>query len=129
MRLPEHVCAGPIMVSDVSFKAFVDMYQHVKACRIQHVASNPMLSYHEAVVTWRDAEYHILTNKFCDYSRIMPECNHLKIAGHSIMWLSAEELAAPLLKADISHLSSDQIQDISYWKPANVNELLFNFWD
>ncbi len=43
--------------------------------------------------------------------------------------LTAEQMNTPLSRADLSDLSAAEHQEIAYWKPYSVGELLFNFWD
>lgn len=43
--------------------------------------------------------------------------------------LTAEQLRTPLSQVDLSALDPAEHDQIGYWKPATVGELLFNFWD
>jgi hypothetical protein len=43
--------------------------------------------------------------------------------------LAQEQLGTPVSRADLTGLDPDEHQQINYWKPATVGELLFNFWD
>ncbi|TDC45250.1 hypothetical protein E1212_29090 [Jiangella ureilytica] len=43
--------------------------------------------------------------------------------------LTAEQLGIPLPQADLSALGPHEHDQINYWKPNTVGELLFNFWD
>ncbi|MDW3850575.1 hypothetical protein NMK34_28575 [Micromonospora sp. BRA006-A] len=43
--------------------------------------------------------------------------------------LTADQLGIPLSQADLSALDRAEQDQIGYWAPATVGELLFNFWD
>lgn len=43
--------------------------------------------------------------------------------------LTVEQLQTPLTHVDLSALDPDEHDQIDYWKPSTVGELLFNFWD
>ncbi|WP_320069258.1 hypothetical protein [Micromonospora sp. RTGN7] len=43
--------------------------------------------------------------------------------------LTGVQLRAPLSQVDLSALDSHEHDQIGYWKPTTVGELLFNFWD
>ncbi|MEU7455404.1 hypothetical protein [Streptosporangium roseum] len=39
------------------------------------------------------------------------------------------ELALPVARADLSELGEAEMDQIRYWRPETVGELVFNFWD
>jgi hypothetical protein len=43
--------------------------------------------------------------------------------------LSAPDLNSPLTEADMTDLTVAEHHQISYWKPATLGALLFNYWD
>ena len=43
--------------------------------------------------------------------------------------LSADELRRPVTSKDLDKLNSAELQQVEYWKPATVGELVFNFRD
>ncbi|MEU2661038.1 hypothetical protein ACLQ20_17995 [Micromonospora sp. DT46] len=43
--------------------------------------------------------------------------------------LTAEQLQTALSQVDLNALSRHEHDQINYWKPTTVGELLFNFWD
>ena len=43
--------------------------------------------------------------------------------------LTAAELSQPIASADLSDLAAHEHEQVRYWKPATVGELLFNYWD
>lgn len=43
--------------------------------------------------------------------------------------LTVAQLRTPLSQVDLSALDPAERDQIGYWKPATVGELLFNFWD
>ncbi|MBB5113795.1 hypothetical protein AB0K27_28280 [Micromonospora echinospora] len=43
--------------------------------------------------------------------------------------LTAEQLQTPLSQVDLNALSQHEHDQINYWNPTTVGELLFNFWD
>lgn len=43
--------------------------------------------------------------------------------------LTAAELSQPTASADLSDLTAREHEQVRYWKPATVGELLFNYWD
>ncbi|MEU4475225.1 hypothetical protein [Micromonospora sp. NPDC023888] len=43
--------------------------------------------------------------------------------------LTADQLQTPLTQVDLSALDPGEHDQIDYWNPTTVGELLFNFWD
>jgi len=43
--------------------------------------------------------------------------------------LTADQLQTPLTQVDLSALDPHEHDQIGYWKPTTLGELLFNFWD
>ena len=43
--------------------------------------------------------------------------------------LAIAELMRPLQQADLSGLNEAEHQQIDYWQPATIGEVIFNFWD
>ncbi|SCF38993.1 hypothetical protein GA0074695_6471 [Micromonospora viridifaciens] len=43
--------------------------------------------------------------------------------------LTVDQLQTPLTQVDLSALDRADHDQIGYWKPTTVGELLFNFWD
>lgn len=43
--------------------------------------------------------------------------------------LTTEQLQTSLSQVDLSALSPHEYDQITYWKPTTLGELLFNFWD
>ncbi|MFD6681777.1 hypothetical protein [Micromonospora parva] len=43
--------------------------------------------------------------------------------------LTVEQLRTPLSQVDLSALDPHEHDQIGYWKPTTVGEMLFNFWD
>jgi hypothetical protein len=43
--------------------------------------------------------------------------------------MTARQLSTPLTQTDLSDLHPSEHNQINYWKPNTVGELLFNFWD
>jgi hypothetical protein len=43
--------------------------------------------------------------------------------------LTAERLHVPLSAIDIGALHPHELEQIAYWQPHTIGELLFNFWD
>ncbi|MFK0223759.1 hypothetical protein ACIQWN_36940 [Streptomyces vinaceus] len=43
--------------------------------------------------------------------------------------LDVEELSMPLAGADISELAEEELEQVRYWNPSSVGELMFNWWD
>lgn len=43
--------------------------------------------------------------------------------------LDVEELSMPLAAADISELAEEELEQVRYWHPSSVGELMFNWWD
>ena len=61
---------------------------------------------------------------FTDHPRLA--CT-LGEAGFQI--LPAADLRQPLTAADLSDLRAEEHQQVKYWNPVTVGELLFNYWD
>jgi hypothetical protein len=43
--------------------------------------------------------------------------------------LDTKELSVPIKDKHKSELNSAELQQISYWKPEKIGQVLFNFWD
>lgn len=43
--------------------------------------------------------------------------------------LTAEQLQTSLSQVDLSAFSQHEHNQITYWRPTTIGELLFNFWD
>ncbi|OQD56852.1 hypothetical protein BM536_006965 [Streptomyces phaeoluteigriseus] len=43
--------------------------------------------------------------------------------------LGVEELSMPLAAADTSELAEAELEQVRYWHPSTVGELMFNWWD
>jgi hypothetical protein len=43
--------------------------------------------------------------------------------------LDVEELSTPLATADTSELTEAELEQVRYWRPSTVGELMFNWWD
>jgi hypothetical protein len=59
-----------------------------------------------------------------------PRGNHealTDVAAFGVM--TVQELHTPAAVVDLSELSRAERDQINYWKPATLGDLLFNFWD
>ncbi|MDO0910981.1 hypothetical protein QQM39_08965 [Streptomyces sp. DT2A-34] len=43
--------------------------------------------------------------------------------------LDVGELSTPLAAADTSELAEAELEQVRYWRPSTVGELMFNWWD
>ncbi len=43
--------------------------------------------------------------------------------------LDVDELSMPLASADTSGLADAELEQVGYWRPSTVGELMFNWWD
>lgn len=43
--------------------------------------------------------------------------------------LDVDELSTPLAAADTSELAEAELEQVRYWRPGTVGELMFNWWD
>jgi hypothetical protein len=43
--------------------------------------------------------------------------------------LDVAELSTPLAEADTSELAEAELEQVRYWRPSTVGELMFNWWD
>ncbi|PWU51621.1 hypothetical protein DLJ47_21025 [Micromonospora sp. S4605] len=66
-----------------------------------------------------------LTLTFTDHRDLAAAITNLTDA----QFLTVEQLRAPLAQVDLSALDPHEHDQINYWKPTTVGELLFNFWD
>jgi hypothetical protein len=62
-----------------------------------------------------------------EFTDRFPLAQILSAVGYQV--LPAAELRQPLTSADLSDLSAHEHEQIRYWKPQTVGELLFNYWD
>ncbi|MFD0732160.1 hypothetical protein [Planotetraspora mira] len=59
-------------------------------------------------------------------------CNDLEEAlraSGALRFLTRDELETPIGLIDTSELDKAERSEIGSWKPANLGELLFNYWD
>jgi hypothetical protein len=49
--------------------------------------------------------------------------------GSDLQVLTTEQLHAPISTADLTGLGPHEHDQIAYWQPHTIGELLFNFWD
>lgn len=91
---------------------------------------------HERVAALRHALVNLVAFVQVPGDRVAPplefiECSRLaQILGETgFKLLSAAELRRPITSADLSDLTADEHEQVRYWKPATVGELLFNYWD
>ncbi|MGB5916665.1 MAG: hypothetical protein WBG63_17505 [Phormidesmis sp.] len=68
---------------------------------------------------------HEMTLSFIDVPALADEFR--KFGCYYIF--SASELAQPITDETLSDLSDAEINQIEYWKPSAIGELVFNFWD
>jgi hypothetical protein len=57
-----------------------------------------------------------------DLAAVIQEVSDLRI-------LTTAELGQPLSRADLADLDQTEHQQIKYWKPDTIGQLMFNFWD
>jgi hypothetical protein len=43
--------------------------------------------------------------------------------------VSRDELERPVRPAELCHLSSAEMEQVKYWKPTRVGDIVFNYWD
>lgn len=101
-------------------------------------------SFHAATLTYRDRELeavgHVLlpllalarrrrgsdmTLSFLDDPEVsgkLGACEPYRVLGMA-------ELALPVARVDLSELGEVEMDQIRYWRPETVGELVFNFWD
>jgi hypothetical protein len=114
-----------------------------KLTRINQAGVTP--DFHTVVISYDSEEFAVLrhiqlpllalarpqdsasarTPAFTDYPPLADALT--EITGMQV--LTAAELHTPLARTDLSQLSQAEHQQISYWKPATLGDLLFNFWD
>ncbi|MCM3667250.1 hypothetical protein M3204_22900 [Mesobacillus subterraneus] len=99
------------------------------------------LNFYEAEVKVNDNEFYILLNEHYPYIAFASVVEFGKIdfinASELLTQfspfykvLSLKELNEPLnIKSDSINLNSAELEQISYWKPKTIGEVIFNFWD
>lgn len=102
-----------------NFHAVVIAYGHERLAVLRH-ALLPLAAFAQA-----PRDHVALPPAFIDHPRLA------QIIGESTGCpvLSTAELRQPLKPADLSQLTTAEHEQIRYWKPATVGELLFNYWD
>lgn len=53
--------------------------------------------------------------------------NAFEVGGFRL--LDVDELSTPLATADTSGLAEAELEQVRYWRPSTVGELMFNWWD
>lgn len=43
--------------------------------------------------------------------------------------LRVDELSMPLASANTSELAEEELEQVGYWRPSTIGELMFNWWD
>lgn len=102
-----------------NFHAVVIAYEHERVAVLRH-ALLPLAAF--AQVT---RDHVTLPPAFIDHPRLA------RIVGETTgcLVLSAADLRQPPASADLSQLTAAEHEQIRYWEPATVGELLFNYWD
>jgi hypothetical protein len=101
-------------------------------------------SFHAAMLTYRDRELELVGHV------LLPLLALARLRSGSDMTLSflddpevsgklgayepyrvpcTAELTLPVARADLSELGEVEMDQIHYWRPETVGELVFNFWD
>jgi hypothetical protein len=97
----------------------IDIAHRRHQTAVLHHAALPLLAFaaprsdNEAMLTFLD--HH-------DLAAAINEVSDLQI-------MTAHQLSTPLTQTDLSDLHSSEHEQINYWRPRTVGELLFNFWD
>lgn len=52
----------------------------------------------------------------------MPDYSEFQLLAH-------DQLAAPVTSTSLSELAATELNQIAYWKPETIGEVLFNLWD
>ena len=63
--------------------------------------------------------------RFADIPRLVEVFRNLGV----YQVLDASDLEGPATGVDTSHLGPAELEQIRYWKPTRVGDLVFNFWD
>lgn len=85
-------------------------------CALFH-AHHPLIAFVREQRSW-------YTDEFVD-----PPEWAVVLGGHGFTVLTASRLLLPLRKADTSALTTGEREQIRYWRPDTVGEVLFNSWD
>ncbi|WP_139209569.1 hypothetical protein [Paenibacillus sp. NFR01] len=91
-----------------------------------------------------DQEYHVLLNAYFPYVGISRSFNNNKFSFMSseeinnqfiiltecnYVLLGKEELDKELTDTDFLELDNAELEQLNYWKPRIVSEIIFNNWD
>jgi hypothetical protein len=102
-------------------------------------------TFHTVVISYEDVHIAVLRHDRLDVIALAQEPAHVSTlitafidrpAPAEILCqttdcriLSAADLNSSLSGADLADLSADEHREVSYWQPATIGELLFNYWD
>ncbi|MEV4183139.1 hypothetical protein AB0J28_17075 [Streptosporangium canum] len=101
-------------------------------------------SFHAAILTYRDRELELVGHVLLPLLALArrrsgsdmalsflddPEVSGKLGAYEPYRVPGTDELALPVARADLSELGEVEMDQIRYWRPETVGELVFNFWD
>ncbi|MGG3792183.1 hypothetical protein ABEV41_13520 [Geobacillus thermodenitrificans] len=97
-------------------------------------------NFYYAQVQMVDDPLYILLNAHYPYLAVAStvECGNIQFIDHPVIdeqfspfyqVLQSAELNAPIHPNLISGLNSAELEQISYWKPKTIGEIIFNYWD
>ncbi|WHY01458.1 hypothetical protein [Neobacillus sp. DY30] len=95
-------------------------------------------NYYSVEYTLRGESYFVLLNHhypFLAFSSTMEDITFIDVPVMTAKYqsyykvLTKEFLETPLASEHLSALSQAEIEQISYWKPSTVGEVIFNNWD
>jgi hypothetical protein len=125
-------------------KQFKQMCYHFAACNggkvINFNLSHSSANFYYAQVEIFDLEFYILLNEHYPYLAFIATIESGDIQFVDIPVLSEQfslyyhvldtmELGVPIKEKHKSGLNSAELQQISYWKPEKIGQVIFNFWD
>ncbi|WHZ03016.1 hypothetical protein QNH48_29570 [Neobacillus sp. YX16] len=125
-------------------KQFKKLCYHFAACNggkvINFNLSHSSANFYYAQVEIFDLEFYILLNEHYPYLAFADAIESGDIQFVDIPSLSEQfslyyhvldtkELTVPINDKHKSGLNSAELQQISYWMPDKIGQVLFNFWD
>ncbi|GID97405.1 hypothetical protein Adi01nite_68170 [Amorphoplanes digitatis] len=71
---------------------------------------------------WPAADLRVTFTDRPDLAAALQEVSDLRI-------LTKQQLDSPIATADLTALTAGEHEQITYWQPHTIGELLFNYWD
>ena len=150
MKLPRGVTGfirgeSPTMISFRAFKTLVYQAASHLGARVDGMTESGVTpNFHAAVITVGEEQVQVLCNATCpifalsepssDGCRTLVFIDRASIAESLVRFgaptvLTTSCLSPHLETADLAALDQSELDQLKYWKPQTIGEVVFNWWD